>query len=281
MFEVARVGSITDAASRINSNPGLLMLSKRTLASLAQLLELYDPKFVIVLLSKHDIRISVEDKNLLFDVNRALRNQAESPGIIAIVEEITRTQGDLRSRITPRYRFDERFEDLSRCLLLDGYKTEGKAIVPLDPSIPDTPPIEDELVQALANTGLDSEGAIRRKLADSAEAFRRIPPNFNACMNDARVALESLVREVANRLPKDDLHAYDPPKWGSMLTFLRLRDFLSLEEEQGLAGVYRFLSPGSHRPLGLSEAEMSRLGRAIAMSMCWFIAKRHAGLGSV
>lgn len=62
-----------------------------------------------------------------------------------------------------------------------------------------------------------------------------------------------------------------------MLNFLRLNGFLEPEEEQGLAGVYRFLSPGSHRPLGLSQAEMSRLGRAIAMSMCWFVAKRHAG----
>ena len=254
------------------------MLSKRTRASLAQFLELYETTFVVVLFSKHDLRLSVHGGALLLSVNAALHSQAGLSGLIDLVEEVVRTQGDLRSRVNPRYRFDERFDDLARCLQLDGYKVEGKKVVPQDPSIPDTPPIEDELVEALASSGLDPAEIVRRKLSDSAEAFRKTPPNYNACMNDARVALESIVREIASRYPKTETQTYDPAKWGAMLTFLRLNGFFELEEEHGLAGVYRFLSPGSHRPLGLSEAEMSRLGRAIAMSMCWFIVKRHIGI---
>lgn len=119
-----------------------------------------------------------------------------------LVEEVVRTQGDLRSRVNQKYRFDERFDDLARCLQLDGYKVEDKKVIPQDPSIPDTPPTEDELVEALGRSGLDSSEIIRRKLSESAEAFRRTPPNYNACMNDARVALESIVREIACRYPK-------------------------------------------------------------------------------
>jgi hypothetical protein len=250
------------------------MLSNRTRTSLAQLLELYDTQFCIVLFTKHDLRLVVQSNALLFALNSALRDQASSVGVGAMLEEVVRTQGDLRNRVTPRYRFDERLDDLSRCLLLDGYKIEGKRVVPLDPSIPETPPIEDDLLESLANSGLDFDRAIRQKLLDSAAAFRAVPPNYNACMNDGRVALESIAREIAKTLVRPSLPQYDSTKWGSILTFLRMADFLSAEEEHGLAGVYRFLSPGSHRPVGMTEAEMSRLARAIALSMCWFLVKR-------
>jgi hypothetical protein len=253
------------------------MLSKRTLASFAQLFELFETTHVIVMFGKHELRLSVEGGALLFSVNAALRSQSTARGVMSLLEEVVRTQGDLRSRINPKYRFDERFDDLALCLQLDGYKVESRRVIPQDPSIQDTPPIEDELHEALTISGLDPLQEIRQKLTTSAEAFRQMPPNFNACLNDSRVALESIVRQVASSCVSP-VGSYDSSKWGSMLTYLRQNDFLSLEEEQGLAGAYRFLSPGSHRPIGLTDAEMSRLGRAIAMSMCWFTVKRYCGL---
>lgn len=252
------------------------MLSSRSLASLAQLLELFEAQFVIVLFAKHDLRLSFDGGAVLLAAHNALRSQAELPGTIAVLDEVVRTNGDLRNRVTPRYRFDERYEDLSRCLLLDGYKVEGKRLIPLDPSITDAPPIEDDLTKALLATNLDTSQVIAGKLADSAEAFRRSPPDYNACMNNARVALESLAREIAHSLCGAQLPAYDSTKWGSILNFLRSKEFLSIEEEQGLAGVYRFLSPGSHRPVGLTEAEATRLGRSLALGMSWYLVKRYA-----
>ena len=252
------------------------MLSSRSLASLAQLLELFEAQFVIVLFAKHGLRLTVEGGAVLLAAHNTLRNQAESPGSFAILDEVVRTNGDLRNRVTPRYRFDERYEDLLRCLLLDGYKVEGKVLTPLDPSIADAPPIEDDLTKALSVTDLDTSQVIAGKLADSAEAFRRSPADYNACMNNARVALESLAREVAQRLCGAQAPPYDPTKWGSILNFLRSREFLSIDEEEGLAGVYRFLSPGSHRPLGLTEAEATRLGRSLALSMAWYLVKRYS-----
>jgi len=252
------------------------MQSFRSLASLAQVLELFDAQFAVVLFEKHGLRLSIEGGVVLLATHTALRSQRDSPGVFALLDEIVRTSGDLRNRVTPRYRFDERYEDLSRCLLLDGYKIEGRKLVPLDPSISDTPPIEDDLTKALAATDLDANQVIAGKLTDSAQAFRRAPPDYNACMNNARVALESLAREIARRLSSTDPQPYDSTKWGSIVGFLRAQQFLSVEEEQGLAGVYRFLSPGSHRPLGLTEAEASRLGRSLALSMCWYLVRRYS-----
>lgn len=255
------------------------MLSKRTLASFAQFFELFEATQVSAIFGKHGLRLTMEGGAILFSVNNALRDQSTQPGVMSLLEEVFRTQGDLRNRVNPRYRFDERLDDLVLCLQLDGYKVENRRVIPQDPSIQDTPPIEDELHEALASSGLDSSQEIRQKLTTSAEAFRQTPPNFNACLNDSRVALESIVRQVAGSCAAQT-GTYDPSKWGSMLTFLQQNSFLSLEEEQGLAGAYRFLSPGSHRPIGLTDAEMSRLGRAIAMSMCWFVVKRYCGLRS-
>ncbi|MEF8708477.1 MAG: hypothetical protein V5B38_06195 [Candidatus Accumulibacter propinquus] len=250
-------------------------LSSRSLASLAQLLELLGEPFVAILFEKHGHHLPSSGGAVLLAAHSVLRDGGDSPGVFSMLEEAVRTNGDLRNRVTPRYRFDERYEDLSRCLLLDGYKVEGKVLTPLDPSIADAPPIEDELTKTLQATDLDANRAIAGKLTDSADAFRRVPPDHNACLNNARVALESLAREIARHVSTSPSSAYDPAKWGSILGFLRSQEFLSVEEEQGLAGVYRFLSPGSHRPLGLTDAEASRLGRSLALSMSWYLVKRY------
>jgi hypothetical protein len=68
---------------------------------------------------------------------------------------------------------------------------------------------------------------------------------------------------------------YNPTKWGEVLAFLRVSGELTLEEERGLAGVFGFLSPGAHRPLGIPEDQMTRLGRSFALNMCWYLLKNH------
>ena len=44
--------------------------------------------------------------------------------------------------------------------------------------------------------------------------------------------------------------------------------------EKGLTGVFSFISPGSHIPVGFSEEEFARLGRSLAVSFCYFLAKQ-------
>jgi hypothetical protein len=79
------------------------------------------------------------------------------------------------------------------------------------------------------------------------------------------------------KAPKD--HNYNASKWGTVISYLRTAGLITLEEEKGLAGVYGFVSPGSHRPVGVSEEQMARLGRSLALGMCWFLLKRKLGSG--
>lgn len=255
------------------------MLSTRTLASLAQLLALFPSQLVIVLFTKHGLRINIEVGYELVDIHNALRNQSQLPGCLAVLDEVVRTNGDLSNQIKPRYRFNERYDDLKRCVTLDGYRVEERELTPLDPSVSDTPPIEDDLVIGIKATDLDPTNAIIGKLNDSAESFRRSPPDYNACLTNARVALESIAREIARRQFHADPGEYDPAKWGSIVAHLRSQGFFSPEEERGLVGVYAFLSTGAHRPVGLTEDEACRLGRSLALSMCWYLVKRYQSYG--
>ena len=74
--------------------------------------------------------------------------------------EVVATSGDLRSRINQKYRFDERMRDLTQCLLLDGYIIQDKKLVQTDPSIADAAPLEDDLIDALENSGMPRAQAI-------------------------------------------------------------------------------------------------------------------------
>lgn len=66
-----------------------------------------------------------------------------------LLGEIVRTQATLRHDISPRYRFDERFEHLQQCLLLDGIRIEGRRLVPVEPSVDGAVQPEDDLVREI------------------------------------------------------------------------------------------------------------------------------------
>lgn len=248
------------------------MIGTRSRYSLAQFLELQEASFVIVLLNKHGARFSVENGKLLAALVDNLRSQDDET-VLSTLDEITRTGGDLRARVNPKYRYDERLADLSRCLQLDGYLISDRQLIQTDPSISDAPPLDDDLIQELQASGLPKATEVIRKINDSSESFRASTPNYNACLNDIRVALETLAGSIAQVRKSASSHTYDPSKWGSIIGFLEAIDFVTQEEERGLAGVYGFVSPGSHRPLGLSEEQMARLGRSLALGMCWFLVK--------
>jgi hypothetical protein len=228
----------------------------------------------VALVSKHGISLSFEEKSLLAELTGCVRSASDEK-LLSLVEEIARTAGDLRARVIPKYRHDERFSDLCRCLQLDGYIVEGKNLTQADPSISDAPALDDDLLQELKSSGLFDADEIAERINASSESFRSSPPNYNACLNDIRVALETLVRAIAATRQSADSPSYEQTKWGSVIAFLKAVRFITQEEEKGLAGVYGFVSPGSHRPVGLSEEQMTRLGRSLALGMCWFLVKSY------
>ncbi|QVX40774.1 hypothetical protein J4H89_23605 (plasmid) [Ralstonia solanacearum] len=233
----------------------------------------------LVLLEKYGAKhLSITTGQLLHGLLNALRELDERT-LMLTLSEVVATAGDLRARVNPKYRFDERMHDLTQCLLLDGYVIQDKRLIQTDPSIADAAPLEDDLTSALQASGAPRAHDIITKINDSAEAFRATPPDYNASLTNARVALETLAgdvaADVASRLQSPP--TYNPSKWGEVLSFLRSSGEISVEEEKGLAGVFGFLSPGAHRPVGIPEDQMTRLGRSFALNMCWFLLKNHLG----
>lgn len=253
------------------------MIGQRTRHSLAQFLELQEPAVSIVLLGKYGVQhLSLSPGHLLQGLLNTLR-ALDDRTLMLLLTEVVATLGDLRVRVNPRYRFDERLHDLTQCLLLDGYIVQDRKLSQTDPSIADAAPLEDDLVLALQGSGAPRAQEIIAKIGDSAESFRATPPDYNAALVNARVALETLAvdvaADVASRTPSPA--SYNPAKWGEVIAFLRTSGEITLEEEKGLAGVFGFLSPGAHRPVGLPEDQMTRLGRSFALNMCWFLLKNH------
>lgn len=252
------------------------MLGVRTRSSLAQFLELQAPDLSIVLINKYANRmVSLYPAHLLTSLIEAIRG-LDDRILLLVLGEIASTQSDLRARVSPKGRYDERWHDLRQCLLLDGYIVDGQAIVPTDPSITDAESSEDDLVAELRKSGPRRKDEIIAKIEDSASSFRAKVPDYNASLTNARIALETLAAEIASdvaAMQPDPVVA--PSKWGEVLTFLRRCGEITEAEEKGLAGVYGFLSAGAHRPLGIPEDQMARLGRSFALNMCWFLLKNH------
>ena len=212
----------------------------------------------------------------MYGLLNTLRDLDDRTLMLALAEVVA-TSGDLRAKVNPKYRFDERMHDLTQCLLLDGYIIQDKKLLQTDPSIADAAPLEDDLIAALQNSGAPRAQEIIAKINDSAGAFRATPADYNASLVNARVALETLAGDVASHITSQQQSptTYNPTKWGEVLAFLRSSGEITTEEEKGLAGVFGFLSPGAHRPVGIPEDQMTRLGRSFALNMCWFLLKNH------
>jgi hypothetical protein len=250
-----------------------IMISHRTRHSLAQFLSLQAPTISIVLLSKYGVpHLNLRHDQLLMDLLQFTR-QLNDQTVLLVLREIIATSGNFRTAVNPKYVYDERLHDLTQCLLLDGYLVKEKRLLSADPSITDGSPMEDDLIVALRMSGASRSEEIIAKINDSSGAFRATPPDYNAALVNARIALETLASDVAA-----DVSAslavpanYNPAKWGEVIAFLRGAGEISLEEERGLAGVFGFLSSGAHRPVGIPENQMTRLARSFALNMCWFL----------
>lgn len=257
------------------------MISNRTKFSLSLFLSLQDLGFLRTLLYKHDISTydvlseATSYSPLVMDYLRQSILWASPENLMGLLAEIARTGGDLRSRITPRYKYDERWDDLIRCLQLDNYIIESENLISIEPSIEGIESPEDALSEELNRSGLEKAAEVKQLIKDSSNNFRQNPPDLNACLTKARVAIQTLATSIAQtRLPNFP-GSFDPNKWGEVLAYLRTSGFITEQEEKGISGSFTFVSPGAHRPVGFSEEEMTRLGRNLIISMCYFLIKLH------
>ena len=260
-------------------------LSQRSRLSICQFLTLFNVEDLSILLDKYGLstdELEYHRHRGRQGVTAALKATilpASASQLGDLVQEFARTHGSMRTDVSPRHRFDGRWNDLLLCLKLDGYAREQNEygieldrFVPIEPMIEGADSVEDDLTKELRRSGLLETDGIIQVLDGSAGAFRS--GDFKGCLNAARVALQTLARAIAKaRLPNHP-GSFDPEKWGQVIAYLRKSSFITEGQERGLAGVFGFISPGSHVPVGFSKDEFARLGRALAVSICYFLAKR-------
>lgn len=256
------------------------MLSSRTLISVSQFLGLQQPETTSLLLQKCGLTIPWAGVRGVNSILECLR--ASSPAHVReVIDEICHATRLLRNEVSPKYLYDERWTDLLRCLLLDGYQvtgdySSGYTVVALDPTIEALQPLEDDLTAELIRSNLRDRLEIIRLMKNSADDFCKQPQDFNGSLTSARVSLETLAKNIAEAFWASTPMPWDPTKFGANIAYLRNQvGFCSQKEETGIAGVYAFVSPGAHVPVGLTEEEMVRLGRTMIAAMCYFLIKRY------
>ncbi|TOK92651.1 DUF4145 domain-containing protein, partial [Vibrio parahaemolyticus] len=84
-------------------------------------------------------------------------------------------------------------------------------------------------------------------------------PDYNGSLTNIRIALETLVREIA--FDKGFTTTRTGNTWGPSLNYLKTNGFIDQKDENALSSVYTFISNGAHIPLGFSQEEFVRLGR--------------------
>jgi hypothetical protein len=256
-----------------------MKLSHRSKLSLVQFLALFSRDALSLLLSKYGLSIDeLEYASVAEAVSESVL-AATDPQIRALLDEAGRTKSSMRSQVSPKYRFDERWQDLLLCLELDGYVEEtddyGREtgrLLHIEPVIEGAETPEDDLARELRRSGLPETEAILGLLDKSASAFRS--GDFNGCLNNARVVVQTLAASIAQARLSSHSGNFDATKWGQVASYLRSSGLITDQQEKGLAGVFGFVSPGSHTPLGFTDQEFARLGRSLVVSMCYFLVKQ-------
>ena len=228
------------------------------------------------LLKKHDISLGWGSGYNQLEIGDTLLNTNKA-NLGSLVEEIVATSGDLRNRVSPRYRFDERWLDLTKCLLLDGYRVEKSTITRIEPFLEGSEPVEDDLTKELQRSGLSARDLVKKQIADSADDFKKISPDYNGGLSHSRIAIETLIREIAKENGLIITEENEKNAWGLSLRHLREHDFINEKQEKVLASIYTFISQGAHVPLGFTEEEYVRFGRNLVISMCYFVIKLFNG----
>lgn len=239
-----------------------MIFSTRTNISLSQFLELFEISLTNILFEKYSM--DTDCRNIQ-DIKESI---SSSNSLDSLISELISTKQDLRSRISPKYKFDERWNDFEKCLFLDGYKIENNILISIEPNIDGVIPLEDDFTIEINSSTFLKKEDVKRLINESAEAFKN--SDYNQCLSKSRIALETLIRTIAI-----DKYSNTNDTWGSALSNLKTNSFLTQIEEDLMAKTYSFVSNGSHIPLGFTNEEYARYGRNLLMSKCYYIIKKY------
>ena len=239
-----------------------MIFSTRTNISLSQFLELFEISLTNILFEKYSM--DTDCRNIQ-DIKESI---SSSNSLDSLISELISTKQDLKSRISPKYKFDERWNDFEKCLFLDGYKIENNILISIEPNIDGVIPLEDDFTIEINSSTFSKKEDVKRLINESAEAFKN--SDYNQCLSKSRIALETLIRTIAI-----DKYSNTNDTWGSALSNLKTNSFLTQIEEDLMAKTYSFVSNGSHIPLGFTNEEYARYGRNLLMSKCYYIIKKY------
>ena len=190
------------------------------------MLEIFEYDFINVLLKKYSLPNHCRS---ITDIENILTKQ----DINLLMQEIVSTQQSLRSRITPRYRFDERWKDFEKCLFSDGYKiAENNSLISIEPEVTGIVAMEDDLTNEIKKSSLSKKDAIVKLIIESEEAFKNATPDYNGCLSKARISLETMVKDIANNNGCSD------KCWGRSLNILKENNFITNDEELAISSTY-------------------------------------------
>jgi len=251
-----------------------MVLGQQTIGSIAQVLAATRLDAVDVLFYKHLGFTTSYCGSGMSGFLEALQN-ADDDAIRPLVGEMVREPDTLRVYASPKYAFDGAWRELQHWLLHDGWTVDGGALVRLAPAAEEGTGVRDRLLEELQSSGLDPDAAIATCLEDAATDFKAEPPDYNGSITKVRIALETTARRSATQLAAAHKGTYHPDTWGKALEFLRTIRVLELQEEEILARVYTFISPGAHLPVGVTHEEWARLARTFGIGTCYFVLKKH------
>lgn len=247
-----------------------MQISRRTKFSLSQLLAVVEKPTVYVLFEKFGLEPQLVSSPA--GISDQITSSSEEV-LSDLLIELIHTNRTLRNETSPKYKFDDQYSILKKSLLLDGYKIEEQAIYALDPNFQGHEPVEDALLKELDNSTLQNTDGIKQSVKKSAEYFVKAQPDYNGSLTNIRIALETLIREVA--FAQGFTTSRSGNTWGPSLAYLKGNYFITQQEEQALSSVFTFISNGAHVPLGFSHEEFVRLGRNLCSSMCYFVVKKY------
>jgi len=193
----------------------------------------------------------------------------------AMLTEILANNKILRSEAPVKHVFVSGVEELARWVLHDGWIVENGTLVRVTPAAEEATGIRDKFLQDIQMSGLDEDSAIEKAVEDSSKNFVAEPPDFNGSTTNVRIALETVARRAARTTAKKLGGGYPEDSWGKALQFLRSSGVIELSEEEILARVYSFISPGAHVPKGFTAEEWARLARTFGLSSAYFLLKKY------
>jgi len=196
----------------------------------------------------------------------------------AMLTELLANNKILYGAAPVKHVFKSGIEELERWALHDGWIVENGTLVRVTPAAEEATGIRDKFLQDIQTSGLDADSAIKTAVEDSSKNFVAEPPDFNGSTTKVRIALETVARRAAVAVAKKKGGGYLDDSWGKALQFLRSSGVIEVQEEEILARVYTFISPGAHVPKGVTAEEWARLARTFGLSSAYFLLRKYVAV---